>query len=221
MNKVLLKTSGRTGSHLILDYFESIGFKSMFTATDETDKLYQYGLTELVLPLDKTIVQCHLKNIPKETKEWNLIYNKRHDIVCQTLSSIIARHTNVWHGVANVVPFTVSEKTVKKELVTHIAFNYYMDLVCNTVPWKSVHILEMEDFITNPSNLPKLLNLGNTYKDTWDHVKHKKAIKYIDAISNYEETVIMITDNISKVSKLAEAYGLVNFDMTFGEKYGI
>ena len=220
MNKILLKTSGRTGSHLILDYFEFIGHKVMFTANTAPITLYEYGITEQLVSITNTIVQCHLKEMPKDTHKWDLIFNKRHDLICQTLSSIIARQTNVWHVDAKAEQFKVEESFVKQELIKHMAYNTYMDLVCKHVEWKSVTVIEMEDIITNPRNIPRLLGKDDVYKSSWEHLNHKKAMGYRDAIANYDEVIIMIKESKTSDKELATAYGLVDYDMRFGGKYG-
>ena len=49
MSRVLLKTSGRTGSHLLLDEYEQKGFRVYFTATDKPNVYTNTTLQKVLL----------------------------------------------------------------------------------------------------------------------------------------------------------------------------
>lgn len=207
MSRVLLKTSGRTGSHLLLDEYEQKGFRVYFTATDKPNALYEYDITESFFPFDfNFIVQCHLKQLPARTEDWDLIINNRGDIVSQISSSIISHSTDVWHGVADIKEKIIADKQIiKREVIRHVSYNTYMKNVAKYFPWKSVSTISMEQILE---------------KD-WSHIEHKKAIKYEDAIDDYANVRKYIANVYARFYDLGIAYGKTEFDIMHGEVYDI
>lgn len=215
MNKILLKTSGRTASHLLLDQYALKGMRTMYTSTSEISKLYEYEVTEKIVPLTNIIVQCHLKTMPVNTQEWDLIINTRSDIVGQTLSSIIARKTNTWHSVADISePIDIDKRMIKEEVIKHIAFKFYMELIANYLPWKSTEYISME----------QILEMGEWDRldhNDWQHLDSYKSINHADAVNNLSEVRDNIQQSIEKYSKLARSYAYVYFDTSYGDAYDI
>ena len=207
MSRVLLKTSGRTGSHLLLDRYEQDGFKVYFTATHEQQSLYEYQITESFFPFDfNFIVQCHLKQLPEQTQDWDLIVNTRGDITSQICSSIVSHHTDVWHGVADLPEkIVVDKQTIKREVIRHVSFNTYMKYVTKFLPWKSIKHVTMEQLL----------------QEDWSHLEHKKSIKHEDAIEDYDNVRKFITNCHARYSDIAVAYGKIEFDTRYGDKHDI
>ncbi len=207
MSKVLLKTSGRTGSHLLLDKYEKEGHRVYFTATHDTKSLYEYDLTESLIPFNfDFIVQCHLMQLPKDTSQWDLIFNVRGDMISQICSSIIAHHTDVWHGVAEIKEKIVVDKhTIKQQVIKHVSFNTYMKYVCEYLPWKSIQRISTEEIL----------------QEDWTHLEYKKSIKHEDAIDDYENVRKYVANVQARFYDLGVAYGKTEFDKRYGDKYDI
>lgn len=207
MTRILLKTSGRTGSHLLLNKYEQKGYKVYFTATDKPSALYEYNLTESLFPFNfNFIVQCHLKQLPEQTQDWDLIVNTRGDVTSQVCSSIISHHTDVWHGVADLSEkIVVDKQTIKREVIRHVSYNTYMKYATKFLPWQSVTYVSMEQLL----------------KEDWSHVEDKKSIKYEDAIEDYDNVRKFITNCHARYTDIAVAYGKTEFDTRYGDKYDI
>ena len=215
MSKILLKTSGRTASHLLLDWYALKGIRPMYTSTSEASKLYEYEVTEKIVPLTNIVVQCHLKTMPVDTQEWDLIINTRNDLVGQTLSSMIARKTNVWHSVADVrKPIDIDKHMIKGEVIKHVAFKFYMELIANYLPWKSIEYVSMEQIL-------EMSNWDRLDHSNFRHLDSYKSINHADAVNNLSEVRHTIQQSIEQYSKLAESYAYVYFDTSYGDVYDI
>jgi len=207
MSRILLKTSGRTGSHLLLDKYEKQGYKVYFTATPDTKSLYEYGVTESIFPFKfDFIVQCHLKQLPVDTHNWDLVISTRDDVVAQICSSIISHQTNVWHGVAKMPnKIVVNKNIIKREVLRHVSYNTYMKYVCEHLPWNSVQKITMEELL----------------KEDWQHLEHKKSINHKDAIDDYDNIKKYISTLQQRFYQLGVAYGKTEFDTRYGDRYDI
>ena len=81
----LLKTGGRTASHLIVSHFVKHGYKHY--------SIFKNNPTEVFNSIENNtsaIVHDHSLDHPVNTNDWNLIINKRKDLFSLALSAALA-----------------------------------------------------------------------------------------------------------------------------------
>tara|TARA_Y100000389_G_scaffold143523_1_gene141797 strand:+ start:830 stop:1447 length:618 start_codon:yes stop_codon:yes gene_type:complete len=197
--KTLIKTSGRTGSHLIMYDYELKGYTKKYS----TDKQLFWEM-EYAWGNKKYIVQEHkIEGFPTDVTEWELIYNYREDITSQITSSLIAKTTGVWRGKPEFMPtkLVFSDQEIKKEVMTHLVYKEFMAKAYKW-NWKSRKKISME----------KLLSDNN-----YGHLDRHKAVAYKDVIDNLPEHTVRVIESIIECEELAKAYALVKYDKLFGD----
>jgi len=181
--KYLIKTPGRTGSHLIVDYIRS-NEDLEFTIFNEKGDAYSPEKY-----LTKGIIFDHSVSIPDKTNDTILIISKRKNIAHQLLSGWVGilrlpqdpekTFEQANHLESLALPIRLAELyKVQKE--------HYENL--KTLPWKVIHEFYMEDFLEDPSVLCSINN-GKAPND-WTHAEKPGpnnsglAVNYKDFFTN-------------------------------------
>ncbi len=198
--KYLIKTPGRTGSHLIVDYIRS-NEDLEFTIFNEKSDAYSPEKY-----LTKGIIFDHSVSIPKNTKDAILIISKRKNIAHQLLSGWVGilRATQdpdkdfekVNHFNSLALPIGLAELyKVQNEHYEHL----------KTLPWKAIHEFYMEDFLEDPSVLCSINN-GKAPND-WKHAEEYGPENSGLAI-NYKEFFNMPIDAHLHVKQICGEIGI-------------
>jgi hypothetical protein len=200
-SKTLIKTSGRTGSHLILFDYQQMGYTKKYS----TDKELFWEMEYTWAKGFRYVVQEHkILGFPDDITDWDLIYNYREDITSQITSSLIAKATGVWRGTQNIsTKLVFSDEEIKDEVMIHLIYKEVMDRAYKW-NWKSRKRISME----------RLLYLNNDYS----HLDRHKSIAYGDAIDNIDEHTVRVIESIIANEELAKAWGTIAFDMYEGGK---
>jgi hypothetical protein len=198
--KYLIKTPGRTGSHLIIDYIrsnEAIEF-AVFNKKGNAYSPEDYLTMEMFLD--------HSVSIPKNTKDAILIISKRKNIAHQLLSGWVGilRSTEdsnknfekVNHFNSLDLPIALAESfKAQQEHYEHL----------KTLPWKEVHEFYMEDFLEDPSVLC-VINNGKAPND-WKHAEEHGPQNSGLAI-NYKEFFNMPIDANLHIKNICRDIGI-------------
>ena len=159
--RYLVKTAGRTGSHLITAHLSSmlnIPYRSVTMDQMPIESMDHTKITHAVM-------HDHTKNIPQHTTAWCLVVSSRRDIYSQALSAGIAvHHKNFGHcTVQDTSEFEIDPERYTRQLLNYATYNYYARLLAQQLPWHSVHEIYHEDFIHNPDHLVQ--QFGGTQLD--------------------------------------------------------
>ena len=204
--RILIKTAGRTGSHVIAqERAERLGLGRIYHNHDAPiEELYQ-----LAAPV---VLHDHTLNIPSNSQDWHLIASLRRSVYDQAVSYCIAKATeNFGHAPAADGEFIIDDELFLITLKNYKVVNYYWQLIAQLYTWGSVEIVYWED----------LLPLARTYD--WNHpsagnnrvVNHDQlreiSQKYIDnhnwAIDLAAERASRYTGTIGRVAARALLIG--------------
>jgi hypothetical protein len=203
-SKTLIKTSGRTGSHLILFDYEQMGYTKKYS----TDKQLFWEMEYTWAKGFRYVVQEHLiDGFPIDVTDWDLIYNYREDMPSQITSSLIAKTLNVWRGKleSNPAKLVFSDEEIKHEVMTHLIYKEFMKKAFKW-NWKSRKKISMEELLSD---------------NKYSHLDRYKSIAYEDAIDNLDEHTIRVIESIIECEELAKAYALIKYNIQIdgGKKY--
>lgn len=198
--KYLIKTPGRTGSHLIADYIRSNEDLEFTIFNEKSDA---YGPDKY---LAKGIIFDHSLSKPGKTNDSILIISKRKNIVHQLLSG--------WVGILRAPqdpekPFEQANHLESLALPIALAElyvfqkNHYEYL--KTLPWKEIHEFYMEDFLEDPSVLCSINN-GKAPND-WKHAEELGPNNSGLAV-NYKDFFTDPDAAYSYVNRLCEEQGI-------------
>jgi len=154
-NKVLIKTAGRTGSHVIAQQeLERLNMDmSNFYHNHDQPLERLYALPGPILLHD------HTKMVPANSPEWDLIVSTRHSVYDQAVSFCIAKATNNFgHAPASEGEFIIDPDLFLISLKNFKVVNYYWQLLAELYTWRSVRTVYWEDLLpldrTYPMNYP-------------------------------------------------------------------
>lgn len=139
--RTLIKTSGRTGSHVIahqeLERLE-IDYLHHMNIDGTSEQLYaQPG------PI---VLHDHTRLIPPDSHDWDLIVSVRRNIYDQAVSFLIADATNNFGDrPATQGEFVLDENRLIECVEKFKELNYFWILIANFFAWKSVRIVYWED----------------------------------------------------------------------------
>jgi hypothetical protein len=180
-NCVLLKSYGRAGSHLIIDWFLNLGYEWLDTEISSEKYIDRYTKN-----ITNVIIKDHgITYIPKFKKSKNILL-KRRDILALSMSELVAERTRQW-----VSPFT--NKKYKSFLLTDREVTSEIKRIIKTDCKREklfkkkrldYTIIFYEDFANNPKFLNLALNMENNL-DYW--TRPVSPYKAQDLILNYEE----------------------------------
>lgn len=212
MNKWLIKSTTRTGSHLVFSLLEASGLRSehvWFTKYQEHKSppvwpfLANHSYLKLGPEDNNIVVHDHTTWIPPDPENWNVIYTVRQDKSAQTLSSILAERLNeyVLEGVGGltysnkaITPFYLdTEKTLKVHR-ERIHYENNMSNLLDSYKWKSFNLMFFEDLIqTTPDVVAHILQIEyDASKCEWETQKNPRKAQ--DIILNYKELYNVLSE---------------------------
>jgi hypothetical protein len=143
--KILVKTAGRSGSHIITDYLAN--YYNFSVVLDEHYAPSNYG---------RTVVHSQLDFIPDDPENWIFVNSKRKSLFDQAISRRVGVHTKQW---------TEYTKIPKKNEVVYdfvslldsiggITYtNDYHDYLSKKYKWKNTFTFFYEDIKTDQQGL--------------------------------------------------------------------
>ena len=176
-NRILIKTAGRTGSHVIgQQELERIGADwSQFYHNHDLspEELYQ-----LAAPV---VVHDHTMTVPKNSKEWDLIISVRRSIYDQAVSFCIAKQSeNFGHAPAPDGDFIIDDDLFLRTLKNFKVVNYYWLLIAELVEWNSTRIVYWEDCLPLDREYPMNYPAADRRRVVNHPQLQSLAQKYID-----------------------------------------
>lgn len=150
-NRFLICSSGRTGSHILVNFFLKCGVPVIHIG--ENDLCRNDEELELLERSSELAVHYHGKTfIPNDPENWTLIVNYRKDLFDQCCSHIIARHTNeyvIYDKIPKIFGLHLNSSLIIHEAKFHYDYVFtVLKSMVGTYPWKSVVFISFEE-ITN------------------------------------------------------------------------
>lgn len=195
--KYVVKTTGRTGSHIITEYFHKKGFVSFQDYGDYNYDTYE-EMKEIALSFlpgekqyDRDAVQRYLTDnivvhshridwLPNDIENFNLIISLRRNKLLQTLSSMVALET----GQKTKYPKKLESNSIHIDPDKFLGKLYSLNTEDNKLQgivnkgWLSVQEIYYEDPLGINLDLPDILD---------DYYVEKSNIDYEQVVSNYDE----------------------------------
>lgn len=198
VNNYLLKTPGRTGSHIILSYFAKNDYKIEYT--------FDKDATEVFKNVNKNtniVIHDHSFDIPLDTESYHLILNKRTNLFDLGISSALALLSNNFGG----KPANKNFKTelhpgfLSKRIFLLAVKQHYYDLIINDERhiWKSVIEINYEDIINDYEYISK--RLGNNVLDKTNMLTYP-SLAHKPSVTNYD--ILLKEFNKEKIFKISE-----------------
>jgi len=205
LNKFLIKSSARTGSHLLYFYLVSTGMTGYHTdwqiydnrrgRLDKHNRPLLTNGTYLNYQNDNVVIHDHTNWLPSDTENWHIIYTKRLDTIKQTISLKWAEHISEFVE-NNSLKHSYTNKTYEPiELDLEATLHHYiwhtgtwdrnLDKVFLQGNWKKADILYLETFLKKtPETVAAYLGIPQI-DFSWDSQKNPRDVeKYI---INYSE----------------------------------
>lgn len=215
MNKWLIKSTTRTGSHLVYNLLESSGLRAEHVSWNLYRKhksppvwpfLANHSYLKLGPEDDNIVVHDHTTWIPPDPENWNIIYTERHDKVAQTLSSIFAEKINEYlleglgsaaYSDKDISPFYLDPNATFKSHRKRIHYENNLMNLCKSYQWKKTYLFYFEDLIhATPEMMSHIFQIEyDKKKCSWD--KQKNPRKAQDIILNYNELYRVLSSDIT------------------------
>jgi len=189
MDKILIKSVGRTGSHIISEYFKNCGYYYVqihFDGEIDKDVSDNIDLQKIIESKEKLVVYSHDVNyIPKNTETFVLISSVRRNKFDQYCSFEVAQKTNQWTKYKKNVDKISIEKS--KDINGFIyAYTQYQNTVLQqsrNYKWNDFKEIYYEDIINSIDYLKKIFPLKLLYTNK---VFEKSPYNYSNIIVDYE-----------------------------------
>ena len=173
--KYVVKTNGRTGSHIITEYFCKKGFVSFQDYGD-------YNYNSAVNGIDNNVVvhSHRIDWVPNDIENFNLIISLRRNKLLQTLSSMVALET----GQKTNYPKKLESNSIHIDPDKFLGKLYSLNTEDNKLlgivnkGWLSVRTIYYGDPLDINLDLPDILD---------DYYVEKSNIDYKQVVSNYNE----------------------------------
>ena len=186
MQKYLIKTAGRTGSHKILEYFHKHGFKIGWIRHDKSSHSFSAGDIETA---DAIVIHCHNLNlIPPDHENWFLINSFRRNKLDQYCSNIVANYTNQWSKYDSVTcdELTLDLKDFEYHHKCYTYFQKAVQLQRNVFSWKGYAEIPYEYIESDFSKLIKLNDVSEDSLKEEDSISEKSPWNYKKIFTNYD-----------------------------------
>lgn len=212
MNKWLIKSTRRTGSHLVYSLLKASGLRAEHVSWN----LYRKQKSPPVWPLlanhdnlrlspddDDIVVHDHTTWMPPDPENWNVIYTVREDTAAQTLSAILAwkigEHLLEGLGASTysdkyINPFYLDPKATLKSHRKRIHYENTMKNLVESCKWKSYNLMYFEHLIqTTPDVVAHILQIEyDVRKCKWEQQKNPRKAQ--DIILNYKELYNVLSE---------------------------
>tara|TARA_S200002703_G_scaffold25829_1_gene22196 strand:+ start:750 stop:1388 length:639 start_codon:yes stop_codon:yes gene_type:complete len=201
---ILIKSSARTGSHMLYDMFCAMGYKGYHTSWfyRDIDCMNRPRLAHKKGYLESgqhnIVVHDHTNWVPDNPEEWWLIYSQRCDIIAQSLSEELAAHIKEYHpddgalgySETEYKPFTVPIFSLLGKCKHRQQWNYNLDRVFTEHNWLHRDVLVYESLVNKtPRDVIKFLGMSTLHRlpddYTWDSQKSPRSTR--EMILNYDE----------------------------------
>ena len=206
MNRWLIKSTTRSGSHLIYNLLVSSGLKGYHVTSNDNlfDKnslwLDQIIIDEKIIPTQSNVVlHDHTSWLPEDTKKWNLVYTKRKDQIAQTISSYFAGAVNEYVLEGNrkytnkkIEPFSISPGKILSHHKKRLAYENKLNSLVVNNKWKTNTTYYYEDLVKlSPDKVANFLNIKYDKRIcNWEEQKNPRVIK--DYIKNYDKINMLL-----------------------------
>ena len=206
-DRILIKTAGRTGSHVLA---QQHGERLNLLRTIHN---HDYPAEELYSLQGPVVVHDHTMNVPDNAQEWDLVVSLRRSVYDQAVSFCIAKSTdNFGHAPARSGEYIIDDELFLITLKNYKVVNYYWQLIAQLYSWRSVETVYWEDLQpldrtygwNHPSagnnrvvNHDQLQALAQKYLDNhnWaiDQAAHR-ATRYIGTIGRVAARALLVGD---------------------------
>lgn len=186
IQRYIIYSAGRCGSHGILEYFLKHGYESLHIKEDDT---FWYEKDFVEIP--RLTAHYHgLTWVPKDIKFWNLIINYRRDFFSQFCSRKIAEKTGQYTNYDNLKKFHQVRVDLDEAVYTVKKYYDYLEavrIIATENSWKSVIEIAYEDFVPDSNNLFKLLPLSEKFDASSKFWMQKSPYDVTRKIYNFEK----------------------------------
>jgi len=210
MNRVLIKTAGRTGSHVIAQQeMKRLDLNHLHHMNiDGThEQLYAHQ--------GPIVLHDHTRYIPSDSDRWDLIVSVRRDIYAQGVSYCIAEQTkNFGDRPAAEGEFVIDENLLVECVRKFKELNYFWILIAEFFPWHSVRIQYWEDML--PLDQEYTLNYPAADRSRVVNQDYLKSYvqQYLDnhnwaierAVQSASEYIGCIPQNVARQILCGDAY---------------
>lgn len=163
-NKYLIVSPGRTGSHIILSYFQRHHIESI--VIHEDNQFAQPEHREIFHKSDCFAVHYHGKTfLAEDLENWTLIYSYREDLFEQYCSYVIGRTTGQWTLYPELKRFPKIKIDLKEALIAADWLTAHRktveSLMIDNRPWSRIVKISYEQLIENKNLLFEVFPLGD------------------------------------------------------------
>jgi len=211
MNKILIKTAGRTGSHVIAQQkMSQLGITESQGRFYHNQDLPPQELYTLEAPV---VVHDHTMTVPQNSHEWDLVVSVRRSVYDQAVSYCIAKQSeNFGHAPAPDGDFIIDDDLFVRTLKNYKVVNYYWLLIAELIQWRSTEIIYWEDCLpldrdypmnypaadkNRVVNHPQLMNLAERYvqNHNWAiDLAAERAAQHIGTIGRVAARALLVGD---------------------------
>jgi hypothetical protein len=194
MQKYLIKSIGRTGSHQIVEYFQRHGFAHSHIHFH--GGFLREGSKEAFYSAEKLVIFCHEKDfIPDDPQNYFLINSIRRDKFDQFCSFEVARKTNQWTEYSrreSCDAITIDINYLVREIKAYTNYEEYIRTQSTRYKWKGYTEVYYEDIKQNPRLLFDMFPLEESYNEKLIVPWAASPYKYEQIFTNYEQAKLNI-----------------------------
>lgn len=184
-NGYIIKSRGRTGSHIIAEYFGRHRFHLEFI-----DHEGNFMSKNPLLNSKNLMIHSHdIYFVPQNPECYTLIHSTRQNKFNQYCSFLIARKTKNYSGMLPEIEFEkikINEKQTKKEIESYVAWDDEVKNHTKKYTWKNVYEISYETIKDNSCQLFQLIPLQEQYNEDKQKYWGKSPYIFENHIENYE-----------------------------------
>ena len=190
--KYVVKAPGRTGGHLIVDFLK----RAPGIEFDYIENNAEFEIDEWVDAKDNSIVFAHTTTCPSDPSEYTLIISKRRNKQAMLLSKRVAGITGKFYGEGTIEQKVKAQFDPMYRILAMQIKNWEEQITqLKTLPWANIHEVYMEDFLTNPGELCKIVEYNHL--PDWTHESDGKAVSYKDVFDD-PQSIMFIAKQLCK-----------------------
>ena len=194
MQKYLIKSIGRTGSHQIVEYFQRHGFDHSHVHFG--GGFLREGSKEAFYNSEKLVVFCHEKDfIPDDPQNYFLINSIRRDKFNQFCSFEVARKTNQWTEYSrteNCDAITIDMNYLVREIKAYTNYEEYIRTQSTRYKWKGYAEIYYEAIKEDPEKLFEMFPLTDPYNEDLKVSWESSPYRYEKIFTNYAQAKLNI-----------------------------
>lgn len=197
MAKYILKTAGRTGSHIICNYFLKHGYDLVYVKNDgnfsRRDELEIYEKSTNLL------IHCHSEKwLPKSKKDYIFIHSYRENLFDRFCSEIITHYTDQYSRydqIKKVPKIKIPIFELKKNIEKITLFDQKIEKQSKKFSFKNVVSLKYEEIAKDVKILFDLIPLDTIYSESIKTHIDKSPYEKSELIENYSFYLKRYKDN--------------------------